>query len=102
MRQVLAILILLFGIEGMSYRAFSSIDTLALQARYDMDGKASISMPSHTQDSLVDRSTKSYLIADYADNDTAFLKAKCRQAGLDLGLIVVANRIPTSSKLVSP
>ena len=49
-----------------------------------------------------ERSTKSYLIADYNPKDTAFLKAKCRQAGLDLGLSVVANRIPTDSKLVSP
>jgi hypothetical protein len=48
------------------------------------------------------RSTKSYLITDYTEKDTAFLKAKCRQAGLDLGLSVVANRIPTDSKLVSP
>ena len=48
------------------------------------------------------RSTKSYLISDYDEKDTAFLKAKCRQSGLDLGLSVVANRIPTDSKLVSP
>ena len=48
------------------------------------------------------RSTKSYLIADCAEKDIAFLKEKCRQAGLDLGLSVVANRIPTDSKLVSP
>ena len=63
-----------------------------------------VSFAQEKEDSLVIplRSTKSYLIADYADNDTAFLKAKCRQAGLDLGLVVVANRIPTSSKLVSP
>jgi len=48
------------------------------------------------------RSTKSYLISDYDEKDTAFLKAKCRQSGLDLGLSVVVNRIPTDSKLVSP
>jgi hypothetical protein len=48
------------------------------------------------------RSTKSYLIANYEEKDTAFLKEKCRQAGLDLGLVVVANRISTDSKLVSP
>ena len=48
------------------------------------------------------RSTKSYLIADCAEKDTAFLKEKCRQAGLDLGLSVLANRIPTDSKLVAP
>ena len=48
------------------------------------------------------RSTKSYLITDYTQRDTAFLKEKCRQAGLDWGLSVVANRIPTNSKLVSP
>lgn len=48
------------------------------------------------------RSTQSYLIADYASKDTAFLNEKCRQAGLDLGLPVVANRIPTSSELVAP
>ena len=46
--------------------------------------------------------TKSYLIADYNPKDTAFLKEKCRQAGLDLGLSVTANRIPTDSKLVTP
>ena len=48
------------------------------------------------------RSTKSYLIADYNPKDTAFLKEKCRQADLDLGLLVLANRIPTDSKLVAP
>ena len=50
----------------------------------------------------ITRSTKSYLIADYNPKDTAFLKEKCRQAGLDLGLTVLANRIPTDSKLVAP
>lgn len=48
------------------------------------------------------QSTKSYLIADYNPKDTAFLKAKCRQAGLDLGLSVLANRISTDSKWVTP
>ena len=61
---------------------------------------------SFAQDSLclpnITRSTKSYLIADGNPKDTAFLKAKCRQAGLDLGLSVLANRIPTQSKLVTP
>lgn len=53
------------------------------------------------QDSIL-RSTKSYLIADYATKDAAFMKEKCRQAGLDIGLSVLANRIPTDSKLVTP
>lgn len=61
---------------------------------------------SFAQDSLcppsIKRSTKSYLIVDYNLKDTAFLKEKCRQAGLDLGLSVLANRIPTDSKLVAP
>lgn len=48
------------------------------------------------------RSSKSYLIADYTIQDIAFLKEKCRQAGLDLGLSVLANRVPTNSKLVTP
>ena len=50
----------------------------------------------------VTKSTKSYLITDGNPKDTAYLKEKCRQAGLDLGLEVLANRIPTNSKLVSP
>jgi len=50
----------------------------------------------------ISRSTKSYLIANDNPKDTAFLKEKCRQAGLDLGLQVLANRIPTDSKLVTP
>lgn len=61
---------------------------------------------SFAQDSLclpnITRSTKSYLIADGNPKDTAFLKGKCRQAGLDLGLQVLANRIPTDSKHVTP
>ena len=61
---------------------------------------------SFAQDSLclpnITRSSKSYLIADDNPKDTAFLKAKSRQAGLDLGLSVLANRIPTHSKLVTP
>ena len=61
---------------------------------------------SFAQDSLclpnITRSTKSYLIADGNPKDTAYLKAKCRQANLDLGLSVLANRIPTDSKLVRP
>ncbi len=48
------------------------------------------------------KSTKSYLIANYDTKDTAYLKEKCRQAGLDMGLSVLANRIPTDSKWVSP
>ena len=54
------------------------------------------------QEQLVPRSTKSYLIANGSPKDTAFLKEKSRQAGLDLGLPVLANRIPTDSKLVTP
>ena len=58
------------------------------------------------QDSIsfpdIERCTKSYLIADANPKDMAFLKEKCRQAGLDLGLSVLANRIPTNSKLVTP
>ena len=53
------------------------------------------------QDSLL-QYTKSYLIADYTPKDTAFLNEKCRQAGLDLGRFVLANRVPTDSKLVAP
>ena len=48
------------------------------------------------------RSSKSYLIADFANQDTAFLKKKCRQAGLEWGISVIANRIPTDSKFVLP
>lgn len=54
------------------------------------------------QEALVPRSTKSYLIADYNPKDTAFLREKCRQASLDWGFSVVANRIPTDSKLIGP
>ena len=50
----------------------------------------------------IPKSTKSYLIADGNPKDTAFLKEKCRQAGLDLGLSVLANRIMTTSRLVTP
>lgn len=57
---------------------------------------------SLAQETFVERSTKSYLIADYNPKDTAFLKEKCRQAGLDLGLSVLANRVPTNSRHVSP
>ena len=55
-----------------------------------------------SQDPIVPRSTKSYLIANGNPKDTAFLKEKSRQAGLDLALPVLANRIPTDSKLVTP
>ena len=51
---------------------------------------------------LVTRSTKSYLIVDGNTNDTGFLKEKSLQAGLDLGLSVLANRIPTESPFVGP
>ena len=61
---------------------------------------------SFAQDSLrlplVPRSTKSYLIVDGNPKDTALLKKKCRQAGLDMGIAVLANRVPTNSKLVTP
>ena len=46
--------------------------------------------------------TKSYIIADGNPKDTAYLKAKCEQAGLGLGLAVLANRIPTDSRFVIP
>lgn len=51
---------------------------------------------------LVAFAQKSYLIAAPNPNDTAFLKAQCRKAGIDLGLTVLANRIPTDSQLVTP
>jgi hypothetical protein len=54
------------------------------------------------QEPLAQRSTKSYLITDYNSKDTAFLKKKCQQAGLDWGINVVANRIPTDSRYVTP
>ena len=54
------------------------------------------------QEPLVKRSTKSYLIVDGNAKDVTFLKEKGRQAGLDLGLAVLANRVPTDSKLVGP
>ena len=119
MRRVLAILIInLLGIDGFSYRVSSCIDSLRPSAhvipteergsvsmdgwsRNDIHDEASISMPSYAKDSLV-RSTKSYLIVDYNPKDTTFLKEKCRQAGLDMGISVWANRIPTDSKLVTP
>ena len=50
----------------------------------------------------ITKSTKSYMIADYDPKDTAFLKEKCRVASLDLGLSVLANRIPTNSEYVTP
>ena len=62
-------------------------------------------MPSGVQDSScinIQRSTKSYLIADPTGKDATLLKEKSRQAGLDLGLTVLANRVPTDSKLVAP
>lgn len=57
---------------------------------------------SFAQDPLVPRSTKSYLIANGNPKDDELLKEKGQQAGLVLGLSVVANRIPTDSKLVTP
>ena len=54
------------------------------------------------QEPLVPRSTKSYLITDGNPKDTAYLKEKSHQAGLDLGLSVLAHRVPTNSKLVTP
>lgn len=51
---------------------------------------------------LLTLAQQSYLITDYAEKDTAFLKEKCRQAGLLWGLPIVANRIPTNSRHVAP
>lgn len=59
-------------------------------------------MIAFAQEPLVPRSTKSYLIANGNPKDATYLKDKAHQAGLDLGLIVLANRIPTDSKLVGP
>jgi hypothetical protein len=42
------------------------------------------------------------LIANGNPKDETYLKDKARQAGLDIGLTVMANRIPTTSKLVGP
>ena len=47
------------------------------------------------QEPLVPRSNKSYLIADGNPKDTAYLRVKSHQAGLDLGLSVLANRVST-------
>ena len=59
-------------------------------------------MIAFAQEPLVPRSTKSYLIANGNPKDATYLKDKAHQAGLDLGLIVLANCIPTDSKLVGP
>ena len=59
-------------------------------------------MIAFAQEPLVPRSTKSYLIANGNPKDATYLKDKAHQAGLDLGLIVLANRIPTDSKVVGP
>ena len=57
---------------------------------------------SQAQDTLPLRNSKSYLILKEGEKDSAYLDEKCRQAGLDMGIEVLANRIPTNSKLVSP
>ena len=57
---------------------------------------------SQAQDTLPLRNSKSYLIVKEGEKDSAYLAEKCRQAGLDMGIEVLANRIPTNSKLVSP
>ena len=59
---------------------------------------------SFAQDSLTTpkRSTKSYIVVDKTEKDIAYLKAKSRQAGLDLGLSVLANRVKTNSRHVGP
>ena len=59
-------------------------------------------MIAFAQEPLVPRSTKSYLISDGNPKNDAYLKEKARRAGLDIGLTVLANRVPTSSKLVGP
>jgi hypothetical protein len=43
---------------------------------------------------------RSYIMVNDATQDIEYLKEKSRQAGLDLGLTVLANRIPTDSKWV--
>ena len=45
---------------------------------------------------------RSYIMVNDATQDIEYLKEKSRQAGLDLGLTVLANRIPTDSKWVGP
>ena len=56
---------------------------------------------SQAQDTLPLRNSKSYLIVKEGEKDSAYLDEQCRQAGLDMGIEVLANRIPTNSKLVS-
>ena len=48
------------------------------------------------------KATKSYLICEYTDKDAHFVHEKCRQANLDLGYQVFANRIATNSRYVTP
>ena len=57
---------------------------------------------SHAQDTIPLRSTKSYILVKEDEKDLAFLKEKSLRAGLDLGIEVLANRIGTDSKLVTP
>lgn len=65
-------------------------------------GVVSYAQENEDVPSGLSRSTKSYLIADYTEENAAFLKEKCRQAGLDWGLSILANRVPTDSKHVTP
>ncbi len=106
MNRILAILtVFLLSIEGIVFFAFSPMSYRAIRPNVSIDEKTRYDMPAGVQDSScsnIQRSSKSYLIADYTEKDAPFLKEKCRQAGLDLGISVLANRIPTNSRHVSP
>lgn len=47
-------------------------------------------------------SSRSYFINDFDKKDASYVKEKCRQSGLYQSLSVLANRIPTNNKMVSP
>ena len=48
------------------------------------------------------QATKSYLICDYTEKDASYVQGKCHQAGIDVGHQVLANRIATYSRYVTP
>ena len=63
-------------------------------------------LPHLTHDGQWDKTSKassrSYFINDFDKKDASFVQEKCRQAGMYQGLSVLANRIPTNDKMVSP
>ena len=92
------------NIEGASIALFGCRDNKVLERIGAIEEAEGLPHPMTlgVWDKTSPLSTRSYLICEADKKSADYVDIKCRQAGLDLGQPVLANRIAINSRLVTP